>query len=179
MSKKVMCGDVAIGGGAPISIQSMTNVDSRDEKALVEQIARLEDAGCQIIRMAVPDMESAETFEQVKKKLVAAGNRVHADAGRVAVMRGPVVYCMEGVDNNKEIFGLRLAADAVFEEEDAGICFAETIRIGSVGLKPRSSRVSSYPSILGIIISTIISAVSGFALKSSRATSPSSASRGS
>ena len=69
MSKKVMCGDVAIGGGAPISIQSMTNVDSRDEKALVEQIARLEDAGCQIIRMAVPDMESAEVLGRVKRKI--------------------------------------------------------------------------------------------------------------
>ncbi len=57
--------------------------------------------------------------------VMAANTRVHADAGRVAVMRGPIVYCMEGVDNNKEIFGLRLAADAVFEEEDAGICFAE------------------------------------------------------
>ena len=69
MSKKVMCGDVAIGGGAPVSIQSMTNVDSRDEKALVEQIARLEDAGCQIIRMAVPDMESAEVLGRVKRKI--------------------------------------------------------------------------------------------------------------
>ncbi len=69
MSKKVMCGDVAIGGGAPVSIQSMTNVDSRNEKALIEQIARLEDAGCQIIRMAVPDMESAEVLGRVKKQI--------------------------------------------------------------------------------------------------------------
>ena len=66
MSKKVMCGDVAIGGGAPVSIQSMTNVDSRNEKALIEQIARLEDAGCQIIRTADPDMESAEVLGRVK-----------------------------------------------------------------------------------------------------------------
>lgn len=69
MSKKVMCKDVAIGGGAPISIQSMTNVDSRNEKALLEQIARLEDAGCQIIRMAVPDMESAEVLGRVRRKI--------------------------------------------------------------------------------------------------------------
>ena len=69
MSKKVMCGDVAIGGGAPVSIQSMTNVDSRNEKALIEQIARLEDAGCQIIRMAVPNMESAEVLGRVKKQI--------------------------------------------------------------------------------------------------------------
>ena len=69
MTKHVNCGGVAIGGGAPISIQSMTNMDSRDEKALLEQIARLEDAGCQIIRMAVPDMESAEVLGRVKKKI--------------------------------------------------------------------------------------------------------------
>lgn len=66
MTKRVMCGDVAIGGGAPISIQSMTNVDSRDEKALREQIARLVDAGCQIIRMAVPDMEAARVLGRLK-----------------------------------------------------------------------------------------------------------------
>ncbi len=69
MTKQVNCGGVAIGGDAPITIQSMTNVDSRDEKALLEQIARLEDAGCQIIRMAVPDMESAEVLGRVKKKI--------------------------------------------------------------------------------------------------------------
>lgn len=69
MTKQVNCGGVAIGGGAPITIQSMTNVDSRDEKALLEQIARLEDAGCQIIRMAVPDRESAEVLGRVKKKI--------------------------------------------------------------------------------------------------------------
>ncbi len=58
---------------------------------------------------------------------MAAHTRVHADAGRIAVMRGPIVYCMEGVDNDKEIFGLRLAADAIFEEEDAAVCFAENV----------------------------------------------------
>ncbi|MBQ8611313.1 MAG: glycoside hydrolase family 127 protein [Oscillospiraceae bacterium] len=56
---------------------------------------------------------------------MAAHTRVHADAGRIAVMRGPVVYCMEGVDNGKELFSLKLAADAVFEEEDSSVCFAE------------------------------------------------------
>ena len=52
MTKQVRCGDLVIGGSAPITIQSMTNVDSRDEKALLEQIARLTDAGCQIVRIA-------------------------------------------------------------------------------------------------------------------------------
>lgn len=64
-----MCGGVAIGGGAPISIQSMTNVDSRDERGLLQQIERLADAGCQIVRIAVPDREAAEVFSRVKKKV--------------------------------------------------------------------------------------------------------------
>ena len=68
MSKQVMCRDVAIGGGAPISIQSMTNVDSRDEKGLMHQIDQLADAGCQIIRIAVPDTESLDVFRSIRKK---------------------------------------------------------------------------------------------------------------
>ena len=46
----------------------MTNVDSRDETALTEQIARLADAGCQIVRISVPDAEAAEVFGRVKRK---------------------------------------------------------------------------------------------------------------
>mgnify|MGYP002729093615 CR=1 FL=1 len=67
-TRQVRCGDVLIGGGAPVSIQSMTNVDSRDEHALTEQIARLADAGCQIVRISVPDAEAAELFGSVKRK---------------------------------------------------------------------------------------------------------------
>ena len=68
MSKQVMVRDVAVGGGAPISIQSMTNADSRDEKGICEQVARLTDAGCDIIRIAVPDREAAEVFARVRRK---------------------------------------------------------------------------------------------------------------
>ena len=67
-TRQVRCGDVLIGGGAPVSIQSMTNVDSCDEHALTEQIARLADAGCQIVRISVPDAEAAEVFGSVKRK---------------------------------------------------------------------------------------------------------------
>ena len=67
-TRQVRCGDVLIGGSAPVSIQSMTNVDSRDERALTEQIARLADAGCQIVRISVPDAEAAEVFGSVKRK---------------------------------------------------------------------------------------------------------------
>lgn len=69
MRKSVYCGNIKIGGGAPISIQSMTNVDSRDERGLLAQIDRLTAAGCEIVRIAVPDMEAAEIFGRVKKQV--------------------------------------------------------------------------------------------------------------
>ncbi len=68
-SRQVHCGGVAIGGGAPVSIQSMTNTDTRDVDATVEQIARLADAGCQIVRCAVPDQEAAAALGQIKKRI--------------------------------------------------------------------------------------------------------------
>ncbi len=69
MRKSVRCGNVVIGGGTPVSIQSMTNVDSRDEKALLEQIRQLQAAGCDIVRIAIPDMEAAETLAKVKPQV--------------------------------------------------------------------------------------------------------------
>lgn len=74
-SRQVMVGNVAVGGGAPISIQSMTNTDTCDVAATVAQIKRLEDAGADIVRVSVPTMEAAEAFgkirQQVKAPLVA------------------------------------------------------------------------------------------------------------
>jgi (E)-4-hydroxy-3-methylbut-2-enyl-diphosphate synthase len=68
-TRQVRCGDILIGGGSSVSVQSMTNVDSRDEKALVNQISELASYGCQIVRVAVPDMESAEVLARVKKQV--------------------------------------------------------------------------------------------------------------
>lgn len=69
MTKSVMCGNIKIGGMAPISIQSMTNTDTKNVMATVEQIARLKDAGCDIVRCAVPDMESAAAIGKIKKAM--------------------------------------------------------------------------------------------------------------
>ena len=68
MNRAVFCGNVKIGGGAPVSIQSMTNTDPHDPVAILSQIEELKNAGCQIIRLAVPDMEAAKCFGTVKKK---------------------------------------------------------------------------------------------------------------
>ena len=68
-TRRVNCGGVPIGGGAPISIQSMTNTDTRDAEATVRQISELTEAGCQIIRVAVPDEAAARAVETIKKNI--------------------------------------------------------------------------------------------------------------
>ncbi len=68
-TNKIKVGDIFIGGDSPISVQSMTNTDTRDVRATVEQIKRLEEEGCRIIRVAVPDSQSAEAVKEIKKAI--------------------------------------------------------------------------------------------------------------
>lgn len=68
-TKKVRIGSCIIGGGSPVAIQSMTNTKTEDVQASVSQILALEEAGCDIVRCAVPTMEAAEALAQIKKKI--------------------------------------------------------------------------------------------------------------
>ena len=68
MTKQVKVGNILIGGGAPISIQSMTNTDTKDVEATLKQINALAEAGCEIVRSTVPDMEAAKAFGRIKAK---------------------------------------------------------------------------------------------------------------
>lgn len=68
-TKKIQIGNVCIGGGSPVAIQSMTNTRTEDAAATAEQILELERAGCEIIRCAVPTMEAAKAFAQIKKRI--------------------------------------------------------------------------------------------------------------
>ena len=68
-TKLVQIGDKQIGAGLPILIQSMCNTKTEDVKSTVEQILRLEDAGCDIIRVAVPNTEAASAIAQIKKQI--------------------------------------------------------------------------------------------------------------
>jgi len=68
MTRKILVGNVPIGGGAPVSIQSMLNTRTTDVAASLEQIRRLYAAGCQIVRLAVPNMEAARGFAQICKE---------------------------------------------------------------------------------------------------------------
>ncbi len=69
MTKQIMVGGVPVGGGAPVSIQSMCNTPTADVRATVEQILRLEEAGCEIIRVAVPDMEAARAIGPIRQAI--------------------------------------------------------------------------------------------------------------
>lgn len=68
-TKVIRIGNKVIGGGNPILIQSMTNTKTSDVKATVAQIKRLEEAGCEIIRCTVPDLDSAKAIAQIKKEI--------------------------------------------------------------------------------------------------------------
>ena len=65
-TKPINVGDVKVGGDSPITVQSMTKTDTRDISATARQIVELEDAGCEIVRCAVPDMEAAKALKQIK-----------------------------------------------------------------------------------------------------------------
>ena len=69
VSRQIHVGDVPIGGDAPVCVQSMTNTDTRDWRSTVEQIKRVEEAGCEIIRVAVLDEEAADAFAMIKKSI--------------------------------------------------------------------------------------------------------------
>ena len=68
-TKQVKIGNVTIGGGSPIAIQSMTNTPTEDVKKTVDQIHRLEKAGCEIIRCTVPTEEAAKALSEIKKQI--------------------------------------------------------------------------------------------------------------
>ena len=68
-TRPVKIGKITIGGNTPISVQSMCSTDTRDVKSTVRQIRELEEVGCEIIRVAVPDMEAAKVLGKIKKQI--------------------------------------------------------------------------------------------------------------
>ncbi len=66
-SRQIRIGDVVVGGGAPVVVQSMTNTDTRDVAATVSQIRELEEHDCELVRVAVPDMAAARAIEGIKQ----------------------------------------------------------------------------------------------------------------
>jgi len=80
VSRKIMVGDVAVGGDAPISVQSMTNTETCDVDSTVRQIRSLENAGADIVRVSVPTMEAAESFGKIRQQVnVPLVSDIHFD----------------------------------------------------------------------------------------------------
>lgn len=68
-TRQLMVGDVPVGGDAPISVQSMTNTETTDVAATVDQIQRIQNAGADIVRVSVPTMDAAEAFGEIRKQV--------------------------------------------------------------------------------------------------------------
>ena len=68
-TKQITVGSVAVGGGAPVSVQSMCNTKTWDVEATVSQILAFEEAGCDIVRVAIPDMRAAEAISSIKERI--------------------------------------------------------------------------------------------------------------
>lgn len=69
VSRQIFIGNVPVGGSAPVSVQSMTNTDTRDWRSTVGQIGRLEEAGCEIVRVAILDEQAADALAMIKKSI--------------------------------------------------------------------------------------------------------------
>ena len=132
-TKTVRIGSKTIGGTNPVLCQSMTNTDTADVKATVEQILRLEEAGCDIVRFTVPDMAAAEAIPEIKRNthipLVAD---IHFD------YRLAIAACKAGVDKIRINPGNIGAPDRIKAVADACRQRGIPIRIG-VRPHPRPS----------------------------------------
>lgn len=93
-TRQVQVGNVKIGGGAPVSVQSMCSTDTRDVAATIEQIRQLEAAGCELIRVAVPDTEAAAVLPKIKAAMtVPLIADIHFDH-RLALEAAKIVDCV-------------------------------------------------------------------------------------
>jgi len=124
-SKQLRIGKVTIGGDAPIVVQSMTKTDTRDIPATINQIKELEDCGCEIVRVAVPDNEAAKSLASIKRSIsLPVIADIHFD------YRLALAALQAGVD------GLRLNPGNIGDKEQVAIVVAAAkerkapIRIG-------------------------------------------------
>ncbi|HVY54771.1 MAG TPA: flavodoxin-dependent (E)-4-hydroxy-3-methylbut-2-enyl-diphosphate synthase [Thermodesulfobacteriota bacterium] len=124
-SRQINIGGVKVGGGAPVTVQSMTKTDTRDVSATVAQIKSLEKAGCDIVRLAVPDMEAALALGKIKRQTrIPIVSDIHFDykLALEAVKQG-----VDGMRINPGNIGAKYRIKAVVEAvKERGI----PIRIG-------------------------------------------------
>src|SRR5215213_9790320 len=133
-TRQVRVGNVLVGGGAPVMVQSMCDTDTRDVDATVEQILRLEEAGCEVIRVAAPTMEAARAIGPIKAQIhIPLVADIHFDyllaleaiaqgADKIRINPGNILY-RDGMQ------GVRKVVDAC---RDAGIPIRVGVNAGSI-----------------------------------------------
>ena len=128
-TRVVSVGDVEIGGDHPIRIQSMTNTDTMDTQATVDQVTALAEAGCEIVRVTAPSIRDAENLREIRKALVERGVDVPLVADihftpNAAMIAADVVEKVRinpGNYADKKKFEIREYDDAQYEEEVARV----------------------------------------------------------
>ncbi|MFQ5894872.1 MAG: flavodoxin-dependent (E)-4-hydroxy-3-methylbut-2-enyl-diphosphate synthase, partial [Nitrospinota bacterium] len=130
-SRPIRVGDVQVGGDAPIRVQSMCTTDTRDVRATVEQIHRMEAAGCEITRVAVPDLEAARAIGQIRPQIrIPLVADIHFD------WRLAIAAAEAGADclriNPGNINGERRVSEVVACARDRGLPIRVGVNSGSV-----------------------------------------------
>lgn len=131
-TRQIMVGNVAVGGDAPISVQSMTNTETTDVPATLEQIARLVTAGVDIVRVSVPTMDAAEAFKSIRSQVaVPLVADIHFDY-RIALK--VLEYGVDCLRINPGNIGSDERTRAVVDSaKDKGIPLRIGINAGSLG----------------------------------------------
>ena len=125
ITREVRIGDRVIGGGRPVLIQSMCNTKTENTAATVAQIQKLEQAGCEIIRVAVPTMEAARSLEAIRKQIhIPLVADIHFDY-RLAI--AAMEYGADKIRMNPGNIG---SADRVRAVVDKAKAYGVPIRVG-------------------------------------------------
>ena len=146
-SRPIYIGGIQVGGGAPVSVQSMTKTDTRDVNATVRQIRELEEVGCEIVRVAVPDMEAAKALREIKRQIstpLVADIHFHHQLALEAI-RGGVDALRLNPGNIRDEDKVRLIVRHAKERRipiRIGVNFGSLPPVGSIGKGGGPSRVA-------------------------------------
>ena len=145
VTKPVYVGDVKIGGDAPVTVQSMTKTDTRDVAATVQQIREVEEAGGEIIRCAVPDMEAAKALADIRKQInipLIADIHFHYQLALESLKSG--VDCLRlnpgNIRDREKVEAIVLDAKARQVPIRIGVNFGSLPPVGGIGVTRGLSR---------------------------------------
>ena len=145
VTKPVYVGDVKIGGDAPVTVQSMTKTDTRDVAATVQQIREVEEAGGEIIRCAVPDMEAAKALAEIRKQInipLIADIHFHYQLALESLKSG--VDCLRlnpgNIRDREKVEAIVLDAKARQVPIRIGVNFGSLPPVGGIGVTRGLSR---------------------------------------